>query len=51
MCKNEFVKFRDGNAGKTCFNEHCDANKYQELKVDTEEVDMTQKANPDWRIL
>ena len=51
MYKNKFVKFRDGNAGKKCFNKHCDANKHPELKVEMDEVDITQKENPDWRIL
>ena len=45
MFEEDFMKFRDGNAGKFLHNKCCDASNYPELKVEMKEVDMSQKKN------
>ena len=49
--EEDFMKFQDGNAGKQHHNKIFDANNRPELKVEMEEVDITQKKTPDWTFL
>ena len=41
------MKFRDGKAGKKLHNKFCDANNHPELKMEMEEVAITQKKKLD----
>ena len=44
--KKEFIKFRDGNASKVKFNEHCNANGLEDCKVNADEADTSKKIEP-----
>ena len=49
--KEDFNNHRDGDAGKQLYNKFCDSKNRPDLKVELEEVDMSQKAKPDWKLL
>ena len=49
--KEDFKKNRDGNAGKQRHNKFCDNNNRPDLNVELEEADLSQKEEPDWKLL
>ena len=49
--KEDFKKYRDGNAGKQLHNEFCDAHNRPDLKVELEYMDTSQKVKPDCKLL
>ena len=44
--KPEFIKFRHGNASRIELNKCCDKNGIRDQKVDTAEVEMSKKVEP-----
>ena len=49
--KEDLKKHREGNAGKQRYNKFCDSNNRPDLKVKLEEVDLSQKEEPNWKHL
>ena len=50
-CKEDFKKHRNGNAVKKLCNKFCDNDNHSDLKVELEEVDLSQKEEPEWKLL
>ena len=46
--KDNFKKFHDDNTGIKYFNNFCESNNHADLKVEIEEVDASQKKEPNW---
>ena len=49
--KDNFKKFCNCNIGMKHFNNFCKSNNYADLKAEIEEVDISQKEEPNWQFL
>ena len=49
--KDNFKKFHNGNVGIKYFDNFYESNNHADLKVKIEEVDASQKEEPNWQIL